>query len=176
MKKISILIFLLQTCMLMYAGTDKNESMKIGNVSDLEFNSNPEAVFVNGIFVKSIIGVRLDKYIVNVSKEKCMSPLNINGVTYTYKCNLTSDKVIKFVSLENLKKIYCPNVKTPCFYMINKNFILKEIDSYKIDKDFILKVETVSSSDVEGFKNATPFTIIRIYTDIESNKNPMRIR
>ena len=126
MKKILVLIFLLQTCMLMYAGTDKNESMEIRNVSDLEFNNNPEAVFVNGIFVKSIIGVRLDKYIVNVSKEKCMSPLNINGVTYTYKCNLTSDKVIKLVSLEDIKKIYCPNVKTPCFYMINKNFILNK--------------------------------------------------
>jgi len=176
MKKVLVLIFLLQICMLVCAGTDKNKSMEMENVSDVEFNNNPEAVFVNGIFVKSTVGVRMDKYIVNVSKEKCISPIKINGVTYAYKCNLTSNKVIKFVSLENIKKMYCSNVTTPCFYMINKNFILRDIDSYKIDKDFILKVETVSSTDFEGLKSVTPFTIIRIYTDVESNKKPMRIR
>ena len=175
-KKRFVLILLLQTCILVSVAADQDESMEIDNVSDIQFNNNPEAIFVNGIFVKNIIGVRMDKSIINVSKEKCVSPLKINGVTYAYKCNLISDKAIRFVSLEDIKKKYCPNVTAPCLYMINKNFIFKDVDSYKIDKDFVLRVEIVSSLDFVALKHIASFTIIRIFTDIKSNRNPMRLK
>ena len=66
------------------------------------------------------------------------------------------------MSLEDIRKKDFPDVKGNVVYMINKFFIMKDVDLYKLDDDFIQHIELVESKDIEALKNNKPFTIIRI--------------
>ena len=48
--------------------------------------------------------------------------------------------------------------------MINKFFITHDEDLYRIDRNFIMKVELLNSSDISALKPFPTFTIIRIFT------------
>ena len=177
MKKILTLVLLFQGIVFAaFATSDSND--EIGRLSDLEFMNTNQAVYVNDVFIKSVIGIDLDtsSFITKIAKEKCKEPLLINGFSYTNKVILHSDKKIIFVSLQDVRKEFCPNVKGACLYMINKFFIAKDVASYKIDKSFIKNVEVLPSSEIEFFKGQAPFTIIRIFTNTENNRYPMRLR
>ena len=84
-------------------------------------------------------------------------------------------KRLNWVTLEDIKKLYFPKVTGKCLYMVNKYFITKDWESYRLDKDFILKVEALPSSECEIFEGQSPFTIIRVFTNIISNHNSGRI-
>ena len=177
MKRILTLAVLLQGIVIAaFASGDSNDYL--GHLSDLEFTNSKIAIFVNDVFIKSAIGIDLDtnSSVTEVIKEKCKDPLVINGFSYTDKVILRCDKNINLVSLEDVRKEFCPNVKGPCLYMINKFFIAKDVVSYKIEKNFIMKVEVLPSSEIELFKGQVPFTIIRIFTKTENNQYPMRIQ
>ncbi len=159
-----------------YASGDPNDY--IGRLSDLEFSNSREAVFLNDVFIKSAIGIDVGNHsvVTKIIKEKCNDTLVINGIRYTDKLMLFSDKNINFVSLEDVRKEFCSEVTGPCLYMINKFFIAKDVAAYKIDKDFITKVEILPSSEIELFNDQKPFTIIRIFTNTENNNYQMRIQ
>ena len=56
---------------------------------------------------------------------------------------------------------------------------MNDLSSYKFDKDFILKVELLKSTDFEEFKHAPLFYIIRIFTKTRENLkhyNVMRLK
>ena len=175
MKRILTLVLLFQGIVIaaFAAGYDNDY---IGHLSDLEFTNSKTAIFVNDVFIKSEIGLDLNTTISNITKEKCKDPLVINGFSYTDKVILLCDKNINLVSLEDVRKEFCPNVKGPCLFMINKFFIAKDVVSYKIDKNFIMKVEVLPSSEIELFKGQVPFTIIRVFTKTENNQYPMRLQ
>jgi len=177
MKRILTLALLFQGIVIAaFASGDVNDYL--GHLSDLEFSNTKEAVYVNDVFIKSGIGIDLgtNSTVTKVIKEKCKDPLVINGFSYTDKVLLLCDKNINLVSLEDVRKEFCPNVKGPCLFMINKFFIAKDVVSYKIDKNFIMKVEVLPSSEIELFKGQVPFTIIRIFTKTENNQYPMRLQ
>ena len=53
-----LFFFAMMWCMCMTAfGQDAND--ELGRQTDLEFNQNKEAVFVNGVFIKSLIGFNI---------------------------------------------------------------------------------------------------------------------
>ena len=57
MRKV-LFFFAMMWCMCMTAfGQDAND--ELGRQTDLEFNQNKEAVFVNGVFIKSLIGFNI---------------------------------------------------------------------------------------------------------------------
>lgn len=177
MKSILTLALLFQGIVISaFASGDPNDYL--GHLSDLEFSNTKEAVYVNDVFVKSVIGINFGtkSTVTNVIKENCKEPLVINGFSYTDKVTLVCDKNINLLTLEDVRKEFCPNVKGPCLFMINKFFIAKDVVSYKIDKSFILKVEVLPSSEIELFKGQVPFNIIRIFTNTENNQYPMRIQ
>jgi len=178
MRKILLVALLFQGIVITaLASSDVND--ELGRFTDVEFSNSKEAVYVNDVFIKSTIGINLGKTssITSISKLKYREPFVINGVSYTQKTFMMSDKNIEFLSLEDIRKEHCPDVKGPCLYMINKFFIANDVASYKIDKSFILRTEVLPSSEIEFFKGQTPFTIIRIFTFTESNTSfPMRIQ
>ena len=175
MKRILTLALLFQVILIAsFASGDDNDY--IGHLSDLEFNSSKTAIFVNDVFIKSEIGLDLKTSMSDITKEMCKDPLVINGFSYTDKITFHCDKNIKFVSLDEVRKEYCPNVNGSCLFMINKFFISKDVVSYKIEKNFIKKVELLASTDIEIFKGQAPFTIIRIFTNTENNQYPMRLQ
>ena len=155
---------------------------EIGRYTDLQFNQDKDAIFVNDTFIKSTIGIDVDsagffRYnVISVSKLYCDPPLVINGVTYNRKFSLYCTNVPELVTLEDIRKQYCPEVTGPVIYMINKFFITNDVESYKIDKDFVKKCEVLPSSEFELFKNQPPFTFIRIFTKTKNNTYPTIMR
>ena len=68
------------------------------------------------------------------------------------------------VTLDEVKKALYPNLKGPILFMINKFFITHDEDLYRIDRNFIMKVELLNSSDISALKLFPTFSIIRIFT------------
>ena len=118
--------------------------------------------------------------IVVTQKDFHKNPVRINGVDYTRFACTSFGKKVELLSLDDIRKTYFPQMgNTPCMYMVNKFFLMNDLSSYKFDKDFILKVELLKSTDFEEFKHAPLFHIIRIFTKTRENlkhHNVMRIR
>ena len=153
---------------------DSND--ELGRLTDVKFNQSENAVYVNGKFIKSIIGLNIERSNddMSISKESC-SPFTINGVTYKGKTNITMAQEPEFVSLEDIRKQYCPNVSGPVVYMINKFFITNDAESYRIEKNFVKHCEILSSSEIEVLKGQRPFTIVRVFLKTKANSYPVRL-
>ena len=178
---------------------------RIGLLNELsteDFNKSTIGALVDGVFVKSLIGVNMDSLrtfnvvsdgpltikgiktendsIVVTQKDFHKNPVRINGVDYTRFACTSFGKKVELLSLDDIRKTYFPQMgNTPCMYMVNKFFLMNDLSSYKFDKDFILKVELLKSTDFEEFKHAPLFHIIRIFTKTRENlkhHNVMRIR
>lgn len=78
---------------------------------------------------------------------------------YTY-----NKKNYTLVSLDEIRHKYYPKLKGDVVYMINKHFIMNYVDLYKVDPDFILRVELVCSKDIAGLKSRRKFHVVRIFT------------
>lgn len=76
---------------------------------------------------------------------------------------------VKLITLEDVRQKYCPEVEGRYLFMINKFFIMHNQELYKLDKDFIYKVELVKSKDIDALKELDEFTIIRIFTRTHHN-------
>jgi hypothetical protein len=113
-----------------------------------------------------------------VTQDPRKHPVIINGVEYTRFFNVSVDKEITFVTLGEIKELYFPDVKEPYIFMVDKFFLTDDLQSYKFDKDFILKTELIESSEFEVLKNCPPFSILRIFTKVRKNlgMNAMRLR
>ena len=59
--------------------------------------------------------------------------------------------------------------------MINKFFILRDQDLYKVDKDFIYNVEVVNLKKCDVLKRGKAFNVIRIFTKTHHNWHPSHI-
>ena len=175
--------------------TDQNGFLN--ELSTEDFNKSTIGALVDGVFVKSLIGVNMDSLrtfnvvsdgpltikgiktendsIVVTQKDFHKNPVRINGVDYTRFACTSFGKKVELLSLDDIPQMG----NTPCMYMVNKFFLMNDLSSYKFDKDFILKVELLKSTDFEEFKHAPLFHIIRIFTKTRENlkhHNVMRIR
>ena len=155
MKKTLLLLSLSFHCMFMYCQDF---------MSDVEFNHPKVAEYINNTFVKSFIGFDMKQISGFISKTTLKEPLIINGVEYKAKTVVSCDKKIKFITLDEIRKQYHPEVSGPVVYMINKFFITKDAESYKLDKEFIEKCDILPSTEFELLKDQKAFSIIRIFT------------
>ena len=206
----SVLMMLIASPVMALGNDDGQESdlnLHAQCMYDSDFNNQNMAYAVNGEFVKSLIGVDMDAmfadgggYIqktfpmkikgINGNSEETLveapskdAPLVINGVKYKSLVNIVADNYkMELVSLDDIKKdLYGAN-DTPCVYMINKHIVFDDADSYRIDKNFVLKTEIVHSSEIEALKGMPEFDVVRVYTKTKENmaylkdKNAVRIR
>lgn len=206
----SVLMMLIASPVMALGNDDEQESdlnLHAQCMYDSDFNNQNMAYAVNGEFVKSLIGVDMDAmfadgggYIqktfpmkikgINGNSEETLveapskdAPLVINGVKYKSLVNIVADNYkMELVSLDDIKKdLYGAN-DTPCVYMINKHIVFDDADSYRIDKNFVLKTEIVHSSEIEALKGMPEFDVVRVYTKTKENmaylkdKNAVRIR
>ena len=58
------------------------------------------------------------------------------------------------------RNCYFPKVTGKCLYMVNKYFITKDWESYRLDKDFILKVEALPLRNVKFLKANLPLPLL----------------
>ena len=102
-------------------------------------------------------------------EEECWP--SIRGKEISYICNYESEgRNIELISLDDLRKERFPHLDAPVIYTINKFFITHDEDLYKLDKNFIYRVELITSEQIPTLGKAYPhFAIIRIYTHTAHN-------
>ena len=86
-----------------------------------------------------------------------------------------------YVALSQLPKEFglCANENKPILYMINDRIIMDDANAYKVDKNFVLKVELESSKNLYSLQNYPEVQIVRAYTKTHQNMSTdsfMRIR
>lgn len=135
-------------------------------VDDLDFNRPKHACYINDIFVKDFIGFDMGKNsdVTNISKKSLEKPIIINGIEYYGKTVVTCKKKINFITLEGVQKRNYPDITGRVIFMIDNFFIMNDVNSYKLDEDYISKCELLSSNDFDVLKNQPVFSIIRIFT------------
>ena len=92
--------------------------------------------------------------------------------------NYKSDHPVRLMTLDEIRKEYCPKVKEgKVLYMINKFFILRDVEYYKVAQEFIWSVEVLPSEYLTPIEDniKEPFTIIRIFTKTHHNWHPTYI-
>lgn len=183
----------------LYLQNNKELNHQLEFLSDIEFN-NPENGLWCYMYENEYLGrqgaVCFDRK--NSEKKEISYPFTIKGlgmqVTKEWRTlpekfkigknpilgftNYTSKKRKELLSLSEIKDRYCSQVKDKTvIYMINKFFITNNADTYKMDKDFIYKVETLPASDFPVLKGLVKpkFTIIRIYTKTRHNRHSIPV-
>jgi hypothetical protein len=105
---------------------------------------------------------------VNVIKNDTV----INYISYVGQIYITSKKPKKyaFISLEQVKSQFTKIKNNDVIYMINGVFIKDKDNTFKIDKNYLLKVEITNSNEFYNLRNNTPqFNIINILMKNKEN-------
>ncbi len=166
-----------------------------------EFNNHNYALCVNDVFVKDWIGLPdsaqyaqkkgfsgiisgegfkpfwikgIGENNDSVYVEK--TPININGVEYAKIIILNNHTPQDLLTLKQIKQEYYPDITMPCIFMIDKYFITRGIDEYKIERSMIECVELQLTTELPGLENDTPRAIIRIFTNTPRNHYIPRLR
>ena len=144
------------------------------DVSDNDINNSAVAVFVNGTFVKDLIGFDLKREnIKNVTKRSSLAePLVVGGVAYQGRVDIECEQDFAFTTLAELREQHFPELAGDVVYMINGNIITKDAASYKLDKAAVAKCELLRSTEFEGLD--AKFSIMRVMT--KEFAPPVRIR
>ncbi|WP_147405273.1 hypothetical protein [Flavobacterium limicola] len=106
----------------------------------------------------------------------------INGVLYRGQINITSKnpKKYDFISLEQIKSEFTKIKSNDVIYMVNGAFIKDNIDTFKLDRNYILKVEVTNSEEFYNLKEGNAkFDIINILGKTKENlenKNKILLR
>lgn len=75
-----------------------------------------------------------------------------------------TEQPVLWLTLEQVRAKYLPQVKGKCAYTIDK-FIIPGNDSlYRIDADYIYRVEAMKSTCIHALADQPPFTFVRIFT------------
>lgn len=115
---------------------------------------------------------------VNVTKKDT----TINGVIYRGQIYITSKipKKHDFISLEQIKSEFTKIKSNDVIYMVNGAFIKDNIETFKLDRNYILKIEVTNSEEFYNLrKSDTKFDIINILGKTKENlenKNKILIR
>jgi len=106
----------------------------------------------------------------------------INGVLYRGQINITSKnpKKFDFISLEQIRSEFTKIKSSDVIYMVNGAFIKDNIDTFKLDRNYILEVEVTNSEAFYNLrKSAAKFDIINILGKTKENlenKNKILLR
>lgn len=74
-------------------------------------------------------------------------------------------KNINFTTLQEIQKNKYPDVTGVIIFMIDSYFIMTDVQSYKLDANYIAKCELLHSKDFDAFKDQPEFSIIRVFTN-----------
>ena len=115
---------------------------------------------------------------VNVIKKDT----TINGAVYYGQLYIISKnpKKYNFITLEQIKSEFTKIKSNDVIYMVNGSLIKDNIETFKLDRNYILKVEVTNSEAFYNFrKSDTKFDIINILGKTKENldnKNKMLLR
>ena len=114
----------------------------------------------DSVYVETSDMEKIKKGYIMFGNMKC------NGGVYVYRYTKENHRLI---SLDEVKRKYYPNLEGDVVYMINKLFIMVDVDLYKVDETFINHIELISSEHIDILKDRKPFWILRIFTKTDRN-------
>lgn len=85
------------------------------------------------------------------------------------KASYKNGKKIDWVTLDDIRRSYYPEVKGKCIYTVDQFIIPNKEQYYKFDPDMILRLNKLESHTIEALKDLPPFTIIRVWTKTPRN-------
>lgn len=154
---------------------------------DMRYAVDPDTVPGYKKFPLWVKGVGPDNDSVWVEKET-LTTYSDNGPAYNYfdfagaKCEfvrplLYTKKNYRLLTLDQVREKYCGGIEgivpENVIYMINKFFVMTDVEAYRVDEDFIWRVELVNSKFFDFFKDKEQFVILRIFTKTFHNLTAM---
>lgn len=147
-------------------------SSSIKNSAIASTNTKKEtAYFIDSVFVHSNILKTLDSQIVksiNVVKKDTI----INKKAYSGKIYITTKNPIQhnFLTLEQIKTSFTDYTAPTTIYILDNKLITDAIETYNIDRNYILKVDGKNTNYFESLKdNNLNIDIITILTKTKEN-------
>lgn len=114
------------------------------------------------------IGPNNDSLLIKSYEELGDTVVGGHAFPYFHLVHFRSTEPIELVTFDELRKEYFPNVRGPVVYTINK-YIVADPTFFKLDKDFVYRLERFDSQDIEALKGFPPFTFIRVFTKVRHN-------
>lgn len=102
------------------------------------------------------------------------SPLYINGVRYDGLIRATVSDNPRLLSIPEICRKYTDAPMSKIAVSVNGVTLLKDVASYKIAERYILRVDVVSSKDIENCDS--DFTMVKIYTRTSINQKRLIMR
>ncbi len=99
-----------------------------------------------------------------VAPQQYNKPLVVDGFEYDRVLRMVYPMDVEWLPLTQVAKSYGHEVKGDVLYMINDRIISRGVPGYKLQKDFILRVEVESSKDIPTLSKKQDFSIVRVYT------------
>lgn len=138
-------------------------------------NHSSKAFAVNSQYVKSFIGMNLDSlkrmpegsYRIEIKEAPADSSFVFNGVSYKSYINIISEQYQpELISLRDIKNVYANDRNdNKCLFMINDVLITDDLNSFRIDKDYIHTIIVYPSRELERIDGGTlDVYLILIYT------------
>ena len=158
-------------------------------MSDEELAASGRGYSVNGIFI-GMLPVGLNRDEAGITPHTPEFPFTLTGVGQEslvvnelpmdtiidgHRLRLTSltdyrtERNIKWVTLDEVRQHCFPDLQGACVFTVNKFIIPGNEGLYRIDRDFIYRVEKLESADIEGFRDFPPFSLVRIFTRTPHN-------
>lgn len=142
----------------MYAVAEADNGIQIINPSE---NSEHPLVIRD-------INLQHDSLVIPAGKT---GAIEFQGREYPMVVRVSHSGQSQYVPLSHIAAELGLDVKNqyPIIYMINDRVVFDNPDSYKVDKNFVLKVELESARDIHSLHNYPELQIVRIYTKTHRN-------
>ncbi len=138
-------------------------------------NNYEKAFAINSQYVKSFIGLDMDSlarleegsYKIEIIESTADSPLCFNGVSYKTLVNIVCNQYNpELITLSDIINTYAPDLHhTLCVFMINDIILTKDLNSFKIDKNYIYNIDVIYAREIEGITGSCmDINLIMIYT------------
>ena len=171
--KYMLTAFLLYFGLLANAQRQVPDTIKISYVKNYKSHStNLKGYTIDGKFIESNQSVQFN--------PTDIKDIKINNSDKQIYILTNNPKKHKFLTLNEITTKYLKLNQGVLLYIVN-NEIIRDIESYKIDENYILSLEVYHSSDFEYLKDEKqgPFNIVKILLRTPENiekATPIRIR
>lgn len=117
-----------------------------------EVNHFPYALFLNGTFVKSWVGIDTSSFTIP-QKRVNQTEVLYEGQLYEGKIDLRSDSYKpELVGLADIHKQYAPDVPVRnCLFMVDGILLTDDLAQLRLDKAYIKQVDVLRPGDIQNY-------------------------
>lgn len=170
--------------------TSKHTDMMPCIIDDRHWPDDGALCVVDGVMVKSLAGIDMkdkDAYVYKKLEDSCIVvhdinwkhdsirissiPFVVNGLEYSSLIIVKSKRPTCLLTLNDIRHEHTDEGYNDLdvVFVIDGAIIMHDIESIKIEKDYILKVDIIKSSEIESMQKHQDILFIKIYTQREQN-------